>query len=73
MKNTPLFTHMMAAIPVAITFLFQIATLVTSLNTYFGERIVLLKGGKRTCGAQVRVMQWRGPDMQGPARVKAGN
>ena len=42
MKNAPLFTHMVAAIPVAITFLFQMATLVTSLNTYFGERIVLL-------------------------------
>ena len=73
MKNTPLFTHMVAAIPVAIAFLFQMATLVTSLNTYFGERIVLLKGGKRTCGAQVRMRQRRGPNMRGPARVKAGN
>jgi hypothetical protein len=73
MKNTPLFTHIVAAIPVAITFLFQMATLERSINIYFGERIGLLKGERRTCGEQVRMRRRRGPGMQGPAGVTAGN
>ena len=66
MKNAPLFTHMVAAIPVATTFLFQMAMLATSINAYFGERIVLLKGRRRTCGEQLGMRQRPGPGMQRP-------
>jgi hypothetical protein len=43
MKNAPLTTHIVVSIPTAITFLFQMATLVASINADCGEGIVLLK------------------------------
>ena len=38
MKNAQLFIHMMAAIPTATIFLFQMATLMASINAYFWRR-----------------------------------
>ena len=61
---------MVAAIPVATTFFFQMATLVRSINTYFGEMIGLLKGERRTRGEQVRMRRQRGPGIQRPVREK---
>lgn len=51
MTIAPLITHIVVAIPTANTFLFQMATLVASINAHFGERIVSLKGKRRTCEA----------------------
>jgi hypothetical protein len=51
MKNAQSFTHMMAAIPTATAFLFQMATLVADMSACFWEKTVLLKGRRRTCGA----------------------
>ena len=46
MKNTQLTTHMVAAIPTATAFLFQMATLVAAMNTGSGEDYII--EGKKT-------------------------
>jgi hypothetical protein len=42
-KNAVLVTHAIAATTTTTLFLLQMATLVASINAYFGERVVLLK------------------------------
>ena len=69
-KNAPLTVHMVDAIATATIFLFQIATLVASINDHFGEKIVLLKRRRRTYEAQARRTPRRGPGMRGPRSVK---
>jgi hypothetical protein len=73
MKNALLIAHTITAITTATIFLFQIATLVTSISAYFEERIVLLKGRRRTYGAQSRRRRQRGPGMREARRVIPGS
>jgi hypothetical protein len=40
-----------------------------SISAYFRERIVLLKGRRRTHGSQARMRRRQGPGMHGPRRV----
>jgi hypothetical protein len=44
MKKTPLTPHVIVAITTTTAFLFQMATLIAYINTYFEERMALLKG-----------------------------
>ena len=39
MKKTPLIAHIIIAITITITFLFQMATLIAYINAYFGARM----------------------------------
>jgi hypothetical protein len=70
MRSALLVIHILVVIATATLFLFQMTTLVASINAYFGETVITIKNRRRTCGAQVRKRRRRGRCRKGPIGIK---